>query len=57
MDQPLLSDKTKFPTDEIILSHLGKTKDVGFPFLSIYIKIILILYRSGGITTMEKAGL
>jgi hypothetical protein len=28
MDQPVLSDKTQFPTDEIISLHLGKTKDI-----------------------------
>jgi hypothetical protein len=28
MDQPVLSDKTQFPTEEIIASHLGKTKAV-----------------------------
>ena len=32
MDQPLLSDKTQFPTDEIIFSHLGKTKDIWVSF-------------------------
>ena len=28
MDQPVLSDKTQFPTDEIIFLHLGETKDI-----------------------------
>ena len=28
MVQPVLSDKTQFPTEEIIASHLGKTKTV-----------------------------
>ena len=28
MDKPVLSHKTQFPTDEIISSHLGKTKDI-----------------------------
>jgi hypothetical protein len=28
MDQPVLSDKTQFPTEGIIASHLGKTKAV-----------------------------
>ena len=28
MDQPVLSDKTQFPTEEIIASHLGRTKAV-----------------------------
>jgi hypothetical protein len=32
MDQPLLSDKTQFPTDDIIFSHLGKTKDIWISF-------------------------
>ena len=32
MDQPVLSDKTQFPTDEIIYSHLGKTKDIWISF-------------------------
>ena len=32
MDQPVLSDKTQFPTDEIIFSHLGKTKDIWISF-------------------------
>jgi hypothetical protein len=32
MDQPLLSDKTQFPTEEIIFSHLGKTKNIWIPF-------------------------
>lgn len=26
MDQPLLSDKNQFPTEEIIFSHIGKSK-------------------------------
>ena len=26
MDTPILNDKTQFPTDKIIFSHLGKTK-------------------------------
>ena len=26
MDQPLLSDKNTFPTEEIIFSHIGRTK-------------------------------
>jgi len=26
MDAPILSDKSQFPTDEIIFSHLGKSK-------------------------------
>jgi hypothetical protein len=32
MDLPVLSDKTQFPTDEIIFSHLGKTKDIWASF-------------------------
>ncbi|MCX6120817.1 MAG: DUF3788 family protein [Ignavibacteriales bacterium] len=32
MDQPALSDKTQFPTEEIIFSHLGKTKDIWITF-------------------------
>ncbi len=28
MDQPVLSDKTQFPTEEIISLHLGKTKNI-----------------------------
>ncbi|MGA3287785.1 MAG: DUF3788 family protein [Bacteroidota bacterium] len=28
MDQPVLSDKTQFPTEEIIFSHLGKIKEI-----------------------------
>jgi len=32
MDQPVLTDKTQFPTDEIIFSHLGKTKDIWISF-------------------------
>ena len=32
MDQPLLSDKTQFPSEEIIFSHLGTTKDVWVSF-------------------------
>ena len=28
MDLPVLSDKTQFPTDEIISLHLGKMKDI-----------------------------
>jgi Protein of unknown function (DUF3788) len=32
MDQPVLSDKTQFPTEEIISSHLGKTKDIWVSF-------------------------
>jgi hypothetical protein len=32
MDQPVLSDKTQFPTDEIIFSHLGKTKAIWISF-------------------------
>jgi hypothetical protein len=32
MDQPVLSDKTQFPTEEIIFSHLGKTKDIWISF-------------------------
>jgi ABC-type uncharacterized transport system YnjBCD substrate-binding protein len=28
MDQPLLFDKTQFPTEEIIFSHLGKTINI-----------------------------
>jgi hypothetical protein len=34
MDQPLLSDKTQFPTEEIIISHLGKTKDIWISFFT-----------------------
>ena len=32
MDQPILSDKTQFPTEEIIYSHLGKTKNIWVSF-------------------------
>jgi hypothetical protein len=32
MDLPILTDKTKFPTEEIINSHLGKTKDIWVSF-------------------------
>ena len=32
MDLPVLTDKTQFPTDEIIFSHLGKTKDIWASF-------------------------
>jgi hypothetical protein len=32
MDQPVLSDKTQFPTEEIIFSHLGKTKNIWISF-------------------------
>ena len=32
MDLPVLSDKTQFPTDEIIFSHLGKTKAIWISF-------------------------
>jgi len=32
MDQPVLSDKTQFPTEEIIFSHLGRTKDIWVSF-------------------------
>jgi len=32
MDQPVLSDKTQFPTEEIIFSHLGKAKNIWVSF-------------------------
>ncbi len=32
MDQPVLSDKTQFPTEEILFSYLGKTKNVWISF-------------------------
>jgi hypothetical protein len=32
MVQPVLSDKTQFPTEEIISSHLGKTKEIWVSF-------------------------
>jgi hypothetical protein len=32
VDQPVLSDKTQFPTEEIIFSHLGKTKNIWVSF-------------------------
>jgi len=32
MDQPILSDKTQFPTEEIIYSHLGKAKNIWISF-------------------------
>jgi ABC-type uncharacterized transport system YnjBCD substrate-binding protein len=32
MDQPVLSDKTQFPTEEIIYSHLGKAKNIWISF-------------------------
>ena len=32
MDQPVLCDKAQFPTEEIIFSHLGKTKDIWISF-------------------------
>jgi len=32
MDLPVLSDKTQFPTEEIIFSHLGKTKAIWISF-------------------------
>jgi hypothetical protein len=32
MDQPVLSDKTQFPAEEIIFSHLGKTKNIWVSF-------------------------
>jgi hypothetical protein len=32
MDQPVLSDKAQFPTEEIIFSHLGKTKEIWVSF-------------------------
>ena len=32
MEQPVLSDKTQFPTEEIIFSHLGKTKAIWISF-------------------------
>jgi hypothetical protein len=28
MEQPILSDKEKFPTDEIIFSHIGRSKSL-----------------------------
>jgi hypothetical protein len=32
MDQPILSDQSQYPTDEIIYSHIGKTKDIWISF-------------------------
>jgi hypothetical protein len=32
MDQPVLFDKTQFPSDDIIFSHLGKTKNIWVSF-------------------------
>ena len=32
MDQPVLSDKTQFPTEETIFSHIGKTKNIWVSF-------------------------
>jgi hypothetical protein len=32
MDQPVLSDKTQFPTEEIIFKHLGKAKNIWISF-------------------------
>ena len=32
MDKPMLSDKTQFPTEEIIFSYLGNTKDIWVSF-------------------------
>ncbi|MGD1046935.1 MAG: DUF3788 family protein [Bacteroidota bacterium] len=32
MEQPVLSDKAQFPTEEIIFSHLGKTKAIWISF-------------------------
>jgi len=32
MEQPVLSDKTQFPTNEIISLHLGKTKAIWISF-------------------------
>ena len=32
MDQLVLSDKTQFPTEEIIFSHLGKAKNIWVSF-------------------------
>jgi len=33
MDQPVLSDKTQFPSEEIIYSYLGKSKNIWISFL------------------------
>jgi len=32
MDKSVLSDKTQFPTEEIIYSYLGKAKNIWIPF-------------------------
>ena len=32
MDQPLLSDKMQFPSEEIIYSHLGKARNIWVSF-------------------------
>jgi Protein of unknown function (DUF3788) len=32
MDQPILSDKNQYPTEEIIFSHIGRTKSIWLSF-------------------------
>jgi hypothetical protein len=57
MEQDVLSDAAQFPTEEIIFSHIGKTKVLWISFFEYIQKPnIRILSKNGDIIATGKAG-